>query len=513
MKGIKGVAWAWSFVIALTMLQLEGAASAETPRGVMKGAIHFNIGADWLSPSYSFSNLPNYLPLFLFHDALMKSMPGVPYSPCLAESWTISPNYRIYEFKLRKGARFHNGDEVTAEDAVFTFKAYKGAGAKILQDRIERLEAVNPYLFRVTFKEPFPDFLDQLLPGTAAMAWIIPKKYFEQVGEAGYKRHPVGCGPYKFVEFVPGVRLVAEAFEGYWRKVPKVKRLEFYSVGEVSTRYTMVKNGEVDFALSMVDVYYERVKKDPVLKLQVGISPNHWILYIASQWDPKSPWSDPKVRKAASLAIDRKTLGNVNFPEGGPIGTIGLVGDPNGVPFLPDPYDPEGAKKLLAEAGYLKGFHGGTFYPYGGFAAGMGEMMVTYWKAVGIGLDSVVLDPPAWMANRLGGKMKGAIFNDPISAPTISGRLNLLLGAQSYGNYPDIQALWDQYNRSADPKERKELLARIQRSIHDRAMFIPLIKASTPSAVGPRVKGDLFKIREPFPIYLPCPMEDFELNE
>jgi peptide/nickel transport system substrate-binding protein len=63
------------------------------------------------------------------------------------------------------------------------------------------LEAVNPYLFRVTFKKPFPDFLDHLLPGTSTIAWVVPKKYIEKVGEAGYKKHPVGCGPYKFVEF------------------------------------------------------------------------------------------------------------------------------------------------------------------------------------------------------------------------------------------------------------------------------------------------------------------------
>ena len=80
---------------------------------------------------------------------------------------------------------------------------------------------------------------------------MVPKKYVEKVGEAGFKKNPVGCGPYKFVEFVAGVKLVAEAFEDYWRKVPNIKRLEFYIVSEPATRLAMVKRGEVDIATLM----------------------------------------------------------------------------------------------------------------------------------------------------------------------------------------------------------------------------------------------------------------------
>jgi len=190
-------------------------------------------------------------------------MPDALYSPCLAESWTISPDYRTYKFKLRKGVKFHNGEEMTAEDVVFTFKRYKGGPASMLHSRIEKLEAESPYLFSVTFKAPFPDFLEYLLPGASSIAWIVPKKYVEKVGDAEYKRHPIGCGPYKFVEFKAGIVLVGEAFENYWRKAPNVKRFELYSVTERSTRYAMAKRGEVDFATSMTDVFYERAEKGP----------------------------------------------------------------------------------------------------------------------------------------------------------------------------------------------------------------------------------------------------------
>jgi len=487
--------------------------SAQSPSGVMRGALQQNFSADWLNPSMNGASVAAHVPLYFFHDALLKPMPGNLYSPCLAESWTSSQDYRVYEFKLRQGVKFHNGDEMTAEDVVFTFQRYKGGSAKIFQDRIEKLEAVNPHLFRVTFKKPFPDFLEYLLPGTSAIAWIVPRKYVEKVGEAEYKKHPIGCGPYKFVEFVSGVRMVGEAFEGFWRKVPKVKRLEIYSVVEMSTRFAMVKSGELDWAVSMVDVFYERVKNDPTLTLRVGHTSTYWTIYMASQFDPKSPWSDPRVRKAASLAIDRKTLAQVNQPGGRPLDSIGLAADPEAVRFPPEPYDPEQGRKLLAEAGYAKGLQGGKFYRYAGTHGQMGEQVANYWKTIGIHVDTVLLDTASFVANARGGKMKGAVFFDLLQPPTISARLSLLFGPQYYGNYPDIQSLWDQFNQSIVPNVRKELLARIQRMMYDRTMLILLTDGTAPTPCGPRVKGDPFKVHVPFPLWFPSPMEDLELNE
>jgi peptide/nickel transport system substrate-binding protein len=487
--------------------------AAQPSKGVMKGTLHFTIAGDWLDPSMNVASQTAFFPLYLLHDSLLKPMQGNMYAPCLAESWTVSPDYRVYEFKLRKGVKFHNGDELTAEDVVFTFWRYKATMAKFIHDKTESVEAVNPYAVRFRFKEPFPNFLELLLPQMSAISWIVPKKYIERVGDTEFRRNPVGCGPYKFVEFRPGVRIVGEAFEGYWRKTPKVKRLEYYFVEEVSTRYAMVKNGEVDYALSLVDVFFETVKKDPKLRLVNINTANHWFIYLASQWDPKSPWADPRVRKAASMAIDRKAMSAVVFPEGDPIGTLFPGADAEGVSFPPDPYDPAGARKMLAEAGYPKGFHGGKFFAYGGSHAHMGEMTATFWKAIGINVDSVLFDRAGWIAQRAGGQMKGAIFNENVGTPTISSRMSYLFGPQSYGNYPEVQTMWDQYLRTLDPKIKVDLLARIQRFMYEKTMFIALVKSTTPSAFGPRVKGDPFKIRGPYPIWWPCPMEDLELND
>lgn len=488
-------------------------ATAAQPKGVMKLAIHWNFSADWLDPATAGAQgSTGLLPLYFFQDSLLKMMSdGTALSPCLAESWTISPDYKVYEFKLHKGVKFHNGDTMTVEDVIFSFGRYKSAEFKLIHDKTELVEAVNPYHIRIRFKEAFPDFLDYFLPGVSTIGWVVPKKYMEKVGVAGFKKHPIGCGPYKFVEFVPGVKLVGEAFEDYWRKVPNIKRLEYYNVGEGATRLAMVRRGEVDIATMMQGVYYEDVKRDPKLRMLEPVSPSQMLVFFTAQWDPKSPWSDARVRKAASLAIDRKTLADIHAPGCKGIGVLGLESDPTLVRFPPDPYDPEGAKKLLAEAGYPKGFHGGTFYPYEGGYWAYGEQVANYWKAVGITLDTRLLDRPAWFANRQGGKMKGATFIDPSPGPMVDRRLSYLFRTGSYGNYPDIQALWDEYRREIAPEARKNLLARIQKLIYERTMWIPLTTLNVPSAIGPRVKGDPWKV-QPL-LWIPALPEDIELEK
>jgi peptide/nickel transport system substrate-binding protein len=504
--------WFFSLVL-LTALGISWAAAipgSAAPQGVLKEAIHWSLSADSLDPSLTSTSTLIYLPLQLFHDALLKPMPDGFLSHCLAESHTVSPDFKVYEFKLRKGLKFHNGDPLTAEDVVFSFWRYKGAFAPFIQGNTEKMEAVNPLLVRVQFKKPFPDFLEYFLPGVSGIGWVVPKKYIEKVGDAGYKRHPIGAGPYKFVEYVAGVRLVGEAFEEYWRKVPNIKRMEFHYIPEAATRLAMVRRGEADVGTLLTDVVYQDAKKDAKTKLLEPQSPNRWILYMASQFDPKSPWADARVRKAASLAIDRKTLADIHMPGCKPIGSLALEEDPFGVQFPADPYDPEKAKKLLAEAGYSKGFHGGKFYPQSTYL-GYGEQIATYWKSVGISVDFIILERPAWFALRDSGKMKNDLFIDASNSPSIAGRLAYLFGPRSYGNYPDIKALWDQYEQEVSAKTRKDLMGKIQKLVYDKTMWITLTSTNSPAAFGPHVKGNPYRI-QPL-LWITAPFEDIELEK
>src|SRR5437016_462999 len=152
--------------------------------------------------------------------------------PSLAESWRESPDGKTYEFRLRAGLRFHNGDPVTAEDARFSFERYKGAGAKILQERVRQVEVVSPLVVRFQLKEPWPDFMTFYGTTATAAGIVVPKKYLTEVGDDAFKKHPIGAGPYRFVSHKPGVEVVLEAYPGYWRRVPNVKTLVMKSVPE-----------------------------------------------------------------------------------------------------------------------------------------------------------------------------------------------------------------------------------------------------------------------------------------
>ena len=179
----------------------------------------------WFDPGDAEPAISPFMVLYALHDALVKPMPAGVSTPSLAESWTMSADGLIYEFVLRKGAKFHNGDPVTAVDVKFTFDRYRGGAATVLKERVREVQVVDVARVRFHLKEPWPDFMSVYGTTASAAAWIVPKKYVEQVGEDGFKKAPIGAGPYRLVSFKPGVELVTEAFDGYWRKTPSVKRV------------------------------------------------------------------------------------------------------------------------------------------------------------------------------------------------------------------------------------------------------------------------------------------------
>src|SRR3989441_2761845 len=200
--------------------------------------------------------------LYALHDALVRPLPGQKMGNSLAESWTESPDGFTYEFKLRRGLKFHNGDPVSAEDVKFSFERYKGAGAKELNARVRLVETVDPLTVRFHLKEPWPDFMTFYGTTTTAAGIVVPKRYLVQVGDA-FRKQPIGAGTYKFVSHTPGVEVVLEAYPGYWRRVQTVKRLIMKSVPEGSTRLAMLKKGEADMAFLLDGPDAENVTPAP----------------------------------------------------------------------------------------------------------------------------------------------------------------------------------------------------------------------------------------------------------
>ena len=172
----------------------------------------------------------------------------------------------------------------------------------------QRVEIVDPLTVRFHLKEPWPDFMTFFGTTATAAALVVPKNYLEKVGEDGFKKHPIGLGPYKFVSFTPGVELVLEAYEGYWRKVPNVKRLVIKGVPEGATRLAMLKNGEADLVSALQGALAEEVRRDPRFTVVDTRHPSMFWVEFPEQWDPKSVWHDKRVRLAANYALDRQAI-------------------------------------------------------------------------------------------------------------------------------------------------------------------------------------------------------------
>src|ERR1700730_10591351 len=288
-------------LVVLLVPLAPGAPRAAGPEGQITWAVHISLAPTWFDPAETPGMITSYLVLY----ALVKPMPGQPRANALAESWSVSKDGLTYEFVLRKNALFHNGDPVTADDVKFSLERYRATASKLLKERVTAVETPDPTHVRIRLKQPWRDFLTFYTNATGA-GWIVPRKYVEKVGDEGFKKAPVGAGPYKFVSFTPGVELVLEAFDQYWRKPPSVKRLVFKVIHDEATRLAALKRGEVDIAYSIRGELAEELKQTPGLALKPAVVQGTFALYFPEQWDAKSPWHDERVRRAASLAIDRK---------------------------------------------------------------------------------------------------------------------------------------------------------------------------------------------------------------
>ncbi len=233
---------AFRLSVAMLLVTALGALVAPLPRAAAQGdqvtwGVHINLAPTWLDPAEASGIITPYMIYYALHDALAKPMPGQLLAPSLAESWTVSKDHLTHEFVLRGGVRFHNGEPLTAEDVKFSFERYRGAAAKTLKERVAAVEVVDPGRVRFRLRQPWPDFLTFYTTATGA-GWIVPKKYVEKVGDDGFKKAPVGAGPYKFVSFTPGVEIVMEAFDQYWRKRPNVRRIVFKVIRSSAARWT-----------------------------------------------------------------------------------------------------------------------------------------------------------------------------------------------------------------------------------------------------------------------------------
>src|SRR3954463_91575 len=204
----RGLMALWALGIVASGKQAVAAAD-----GQLTWAVQVSLAPTWFDPAETPGMITPFLLLYALHDAMVKPMPGNAAEPCLAESVKAAADGLSYQLTVRQGAKFHNGEPVTAEDVKFSYERYRGTSAALMKERVAAIETPDERTVRFVLKKPWPDFLTFYSSASGA-GWIVPKKYVQEVGDEGFKKAPVGAGPYKFVSFTPGVELVFEAFDG-----------------------------------------------------------------------------------------------------------------------------------------------------------------------------------------------------------------------------------------------------------------------------------------------------------
>jgi len=502
-----------AFVFVLALISVGEAGAQGSPEGQLTIAFDASIAPTFLDPAETSGIATPFAFLYAMHDALIKPLPGNNMAPCLAESWQESPDGLVVEFKLREGLKFHNGDPFTAEDVKFSFHRYRGTSARQLHERVKAVEVVDPHRVRFVLHAPWPDFLAFYATPATGAAWIVPRKYIEKVGEDGFKRQPVGLGPYRFVRMSPGVELVLEANEQYWRKKPSVKRIVFKGVPDRTTRLAMLKAGDADIGYLMVGVEGATIRADPKLRLVRVIPSAVWWLEFPEQWNPKSPWRDRRVRLAANLAVDKHAINDAER-----LGFSRLTGSiiPSVMEFAlkidPFPYDPQHAKRLLADAGYPNGFDAGDLTPLPPFTT-MGEAVANDLAAVGIRSRVRIMERATYMEAWRAKKLQGVLVTVSAAPGNAASRLEAFVvstGPYAYGGYPDIDDLFRQQAQERDRKKREAMLHEIQRLMHERVMHGPIFEPATLHGVGPRVEEPAVGLN-PL-LYFTAPYEDIRLK-
>ena len=314
-------------------------------------------------------------------------------APRLAESWTVSPDSLTYTFKLRPGVKYHDGADFTAADVKFSFERAvapdsKNATKKIYAP-IAKIDTPDPLTVVITLKEVSAGFLFGLGYGDSSILSAASAK------DAATK--PVGTGPYKFVDWSRGNRLVYVRNDAYWGAKPAIRDAIYRFMPDPQAQMAAIQSGDCD-ALTNFGSYenVDVLRKDARLKVTVGNTEGETILAMNNA---KAPFSDVRVRKAIAHAIDRKAV--IDGAMNGIANPIGTHFSPNHPAYVDltgeTPYDVKKAKALLAEAGFPNGFSTTLKLPPPAYARRSGEVIAALLGDVGIKVSIEPIEFPQWL--------------------------------------------------------------------------------------------------------------------
>ena len=433
--------------------------------------------------------------------------------PDLAESWEVSDDGTEYTFKLRQDVVFHNGETFDAQDVVTTWDAGKLPDNAYAYDyeTAESVEVVDEFTVKFTTAAPDPLFLRRL-----SGQGIIPTGYFNEAGREGIEEHPIGTGPFMFVEWSKGDRVVLEANPNYHEPgLPRLARVIFRPIPEESTRIAAIQTGEIHIANRLPAEEAQRLLGAE--RVQIVRYPVDRVYYIAFNnltSGVDTPIQDKLVRQALNYAVDRQAIIDALFNGYADLIT-GFVTTGNlgyNDSLEPYSYDPEKAKALLAEAGYPDGFEIGFACPTGAYTnfEQVCEAIGGFLNDVGITFEGgeIQFMESGQYWDLEANKELPPLFGDSWS--TADGealnRLNGALGgfeaSYSAWNTPEIQDFLDKISTTVDTEQRAQFYHDMQQLMYDDPPFIYLYAPNTFEAINEAVQN-----------YRPRDAENYYLKE
>jgi peptide/nickel transport system substrate-binding protein len=420
-------------IVAATAVVIPSRTSAQgAPTGVLRIAVE-TLGNEALDATLApLSSAKLYLPLM--YDTLVgadETNSNLSKETGVARDWRVSADGKEYTFLLRQGIKFSNGDDLTADDVKFSLDRVTrplsvASNIEAFRTLIDKIVVVDPYTVRIELKAPQFSFIYYVSSLVGGEAMILPKKYYERVGDQKFASAPIGSGPYRLKAYLPGQAIELEANPNHWSiGVPRFAEVDFMIVPEQGTRITMLRGDQAD-VISVGRQYVPDLQKAGFVIVTKPAS-NATHLIINNQWE-NGPLHDKRVRKAMELAIDRKTILDKLFGGAGELNRCWIVdvsyaSRPKGLCDAP-PYDPAAAKKLLAEAGYPNGFDV-TYYSYTVLGVPekleMDQAIATYLRAVGIRANIKLIEYGPYRTQwRKPESLPNAIANNPTLSQVVA---------------------------------------------------------------------------------------------
>jgi peptide/nickel transport system substrate-binding protein len=435
--------------------------------------------APTLDPHMHFERVGILVNVNMF-DSLLHKNARLEYEPSLATSWK-SVSDTVWEFKLRAGVRFHNGEPLTAEDVQYSFARVLDPAKKSPQvgniRAVKEVRIVDPETIQIVTDQPFPLLLERLV-----FFPIVPKKHVEKVGDQAFgTTAPVGTGPWRFVEWKRDQHIRLEAFDGHWRGKPAFKHLVIRAIPEVATQIAELKTGGVDLIRNVSADLVAELKSHPQTSVSSApILRVHYVHLDARQ----APFDKKAVRQAANYAIDKeaviqKMMGGLGRQVATVVQPAAFGHDPEVAPY---PYDPKKAKDLLAQAGYPNGVDITLHSAFVEFRP-VFEAIAQMLSDVGLRANPRMWDPgPAWNKFFQGeGKATHGYYGswgnysvfdaDAVLHPLYHTEPGGWIG-KWYIRVEGLDGLIDQARSTVDQPRRKRLYGQIQRMIREEAPSI-----------------------------------------